>query len=231
MNIAEPSWASFYAKFARDWKQGEHVFISAQTGAGKTELLTKLLRIRNHTVIFVTKPRDKIFKAPEVADYHRHDTWNPRPHTSRILLGPRSARNPDELQTKQREVFGPAIDAIYDDGGWAVGFDELAHMSEFMGKRVEDSIKMLHHVGRAYGISAVSATQRPFRIPVIVPESASHAFIGRTSRPEDLRRVAGIAPDPKAAAAAIKSLTGKHDFLYIDPNGRVPLTVVNTRRA
>lgn len=224
----EPSWPDFLKAFR--WDQGEHIFISAQTGAGKTELETKVIRLQPHSVIFVTKPRDKIFQAPEVKDYKRMETWKPRLGTKRILLGPRRASSPADLQAKQRASFAPAIDSIYEDGGWAVGFDEGAHMSEFMGKPIEDAVKMLHHVGRAYGISIVFATQRPFRIPVIVPESASHAFIGRTSRPEDLRRVAGLAPDPKEAQAAIKSLRNKHDFVYIDPEGRMPLTIVNTRR-
>lgn len=225
-----PSWEEFSARFGKRWQQGEHIFISAQTGNGKTELLTKLMRLPKHTVIFVTKPRDKIFRAPEVSDYVRMDNFNPDPATPRILLGPRSAKTPDELQQKQADSFSEAISKIYADQGWTVGFDELAHMSEFMGRRVEDNIKMLHHVGRAYGISVISATQRPFRIPVIVPESASHAFIGKTSRSEDLRRVANISPYPKDAMEAIAHLPGKHDFVYLDASGRTPIQIVNTRR-
>jgi ABC-type lipoprotein export system ATPase subunit len=70
-----PSWSEFYDYFSRNWKQGEHVFISAQTGAGKTELLTKILPIRAYKVIFVTKPRDPIFKAPEVRTYQRQRVY------------------------------------------------------------------------------------------------------------------------------------------------------------
>jgi hypothetical protein len=101
-------------------------------------------------------------------------------------------------------------------------------MGEFMG--LDEPVKMLHHMGRAYGISVVSATQRPFRIPVIVPESASHAFIGKTGRPEDVKRVSAIYPYPREAAQAIASLTGKHDFVYLNANAEVPLSIINTRR-
>lgn len=224
----EPAWSDFYSDFSRQWKQGEHIFISAQTGAGKTELLTKIMPIRDYRVIFITKPRDPIFRAPEVSDYTRQREFDPRPWTKGILLGPRSGATTGATRSEQQRVFASALDQIYHDRNWCVGIDELAYMGEFMG--LDDPIKILHHMGRAYGISVVSATQRPFRIPIIVPESASHAFIGKTGRPEDLRRVAAIYPDPKEAQRAIASLRGKHDFVYLNANADSPIKVINTRR-
>jgi hypothetical protein len=228
--LPAPSWTEFNTLWQKIWKQGEHVFISAQTGAGKTELETKLIRRRDWSVIFCTKPGDPIFKSPQVRDYHRMEKWQPGPHTNRILLGPRAAKSTRELQEKQLECFAEAIDAIYKAKGWAVAFDELAHMSEFMGRSVVEAIKMLHHVGRAYGISVISATQRPSRIPLIVPSSASHAFIGKTSNPDDIKRVVNISPWPAQARAAIAGLKGKHDFVYLNAEGDQPIQVVNTRR-
>ena len=223
-----PSWATFYTEFTRTWKQGEHVFISAQTGAGKTELLTSILPIREHRVIFVTKPRDPIFKSPHVRDYLRMREFRPDSHTPRILLGPKAGASTAETVAEQQRIFADALDRIYHDHGWAVGVDELAYMGEFL--KLDDPIKVLAHMGRAYGISLVCATQRPFRVPVIVQESASHGFIGKTGRPEDLRRVAGISPTPKAAQEAIASLQGKHDFVYLNANAERPIQIINTRR-
>lgn len=227
--LPSPSWPAFQAAFARRWQQGEHVFISAQTGAGKTELLLKIMALRSYSAIFVSKPRDPILRTEDAKAYRRIAEFEPKAHDNRLMLIPANQKTTAATADEQRRVFGNALDTAYNQGGWALGFDELAYMSEDL--RLDPAIKRINHLGRALGITAVSATQRPFRIPVIVRTSATHAFLGPTARDEDLKALGQLGFNTKATRAAIESLEGHHDFVYVDQRRQLPMVIVNTRRA
>lgn len=230
-NVSEfPSvpWAEFFPAFSRRWEQGEHVFINGQTGSGKTELLLKILQRRSHSVVMVTKPRDPIFKSPLAKDYVRMSKFDPKSYHSRILLSARSGDSTANMVGNQNEIFKDAFDKIYRAGGWAVGVDETLWISNRLklGNEAGDGAFM----GRALGLSYVFATQRPARIPVIIPQSASHAFIGKTSRKGDLDTLAELGGDVQATKRAIASLRDQHDFVYIDTQNKLPIQIVNTQR-
>lgn len=222
------AWEKFYTEFRKQWKPGEHVFISAQTGAGKTELLLKLMPIRTHGVIFCTKPGDPIFKTPEAREYRKIKTWSDKKsYDQKLMLSPSERGNPIEIRQRQTQEFANTLSEIYLDRYWAVGIDEAAWLSESL--RLGRDIADLHHIGRAYGVTLISCTQRPKRLPVIIPQSASYAFIGKTMRKDDLATLAELGGDVRATRAAIDSLRDRHDFVFVDTTGRMPLQIVNTR--
>lgn len=228
VNLPRPTWNEFTATFRKLWKPGEHVFLSAQTGAGKTELLLKLMPLRTHGVIFCTKPGDPIFRTIEARDYRRIKTWaDKKAYDQKLMLAPSEKGTPDEIRYGQTEEFRSTLDTIYQDKYWAVGIDEAAWLSEslHLGRNLAD----LHHIGRAYGVTLISATQRPKRLPVIIPQSASYAFVGKTMRKDDLATLAELGGETRETRAAIDSLRERHDFVFIDTLGRMPLQIVNTR--
>jgi len=220
-------WAQFYESFRQRWKQGEHVFINGQTGSGKTELLLRILEIRGYSVIFVTKPRDDIFKSEFAKHYTRARNFDPRSYDNRILLAPRSGDSTLKEVGNQREIFAAALDKIYRQGRWAVGIDETLWIGNrlHLGNEIGDGAFM----GRALKLSYVFATQRPARIPVIIPQSATHAFISKTGRRTDLKTLAELYYEPRVLEAAISSLRSQHDFVYVDNQGKLPIQIVNTR--
>lgn len=184
--------------------------------------------MRGHGVIFCTKPADPIFKTPEARDYRKIKTWaDKRAYDEKLMLSPLERGTPDEIRERQREEFGRTLSEIYQDRYWTVGIDEAAWLSESLklGRPIGD----LHHIGRAYGVTLISATQRPARLPVIIPQSATYAFTAKTMRKDDLARLAELGGDVRETRNAIDSLRGQHDFLFIDTLGRMPLQVVNTR--
>ncbi len=134
---------------------------------------------------------------------------------------------PNEIRAAQHNEFGQTLSEIYQDKYWAVGIDEAAWLSESLklGRDIGD----LHHIGRAYGVTLISATQRPARLPVIIPQSATYAFVAKTMRKDDLLRLAELGGNVLETRKAIDSLRGQHDFLFIDTLGRMPLQIVNTR--
>ena len=231
MELPRPTFAQFRTMFDRRWKQGEHVFISSQTGGGKTELMLKLLEISpglHYDVLFCTKPRDPIFRTPQARQYRKIPYWAKREkHDKRVMLSPLNFNSSGETRVNQAGVFRDALDQIYFDGGWTVGIDETAWLAESLG--LARPIADQHHMGRALGITLVTATQRPKRLPVIVPQSATYAFIGKTMRRDDQNTLAELGGDTRATRAAIESLTGRHDFLFVDTLGREPLQIVDTR--
>lgn len=227
MNLPRNSWAEFRSQFAKRWKQGEHVFINGQTGSGKTELLLKILDIRSYSVIFVTKPRDPIFKSPFAQHYKVMREFKPAAYDHRIMLTAKEGDSTRNMVGNQREVFEQALDKIYHSGGWAVGVDETLWISNRLN--LKNELGDGSFMGRALGLSYVSATQRPAHIPVIIPQSASHAFIGRVQRKDDRKTLAELGGNPAELYAAIASLRDQHDFVYVDTQGKLPLQIVNTR--
>lgn len=227
VELPRPKWSEFLNAFTKRWEQGEHVFINGQTGSGKTELLLRVLDIRGHSIVMVTKPRDPIFKSPFAKHYRRVNEFAPKSHDRRLML---SAKRGDSTRSdvgNQAVIFGQAFDKIYKQGGWAVGVDETLWISNRLKLAGEAGDGAF--MGRALGLSYVYATQRPAHIPVIIPQSASHAFIGKTSRKADLETLAELGGDVRETKAAIASLRDQHDFLYLDTQGKLPLQIVNTR--
>lgn len=225
--LPRPSWPEFLATFSRRWKQGEHVFINGQTGSGKTELLLQLVNMRTYGVVFVTKPRDPIFKSPFAKGYTRMTKWAPSGTTRKVLLAPREGDSTQAQVGNQREVFHDALNKTYKDGGWTIGVDETLWIANRL--KLSALVGDASFMGRALGITVISATQRPAHIPVIVPQSATHAFLAKTGRASDLKTLAELGGDPREVASALKSLRNKHEFLYVDTAGELPLQVINTR--
>lgn len=228
MELPRPSWADFSRAFRNRWKQGEHVFINGQTGSGKTDLLLRLLDMRTYSVVYVTKPKDEIFRS-ELAKPYRKINRFPNPPTvtdRRLMLSARRGDSAQRIVGDQAEIFGEANDIIFARGGYAVGSDETLWLGGRL--RLGTQLGDLSFMGRALGISMISATQRPAHIPVIIPQSATHAFISKTGRKGDLDRLAELGGDTRATREAIDSLRDKHDFLYVDTDGKMPLQIINT---
>lgn len=219
-------WEQFLRKFKSRWEQGEHVFINGQTGSGKTDILMRIMELRTHSVLMVTKPRDPIFRSELVRHYAKQNVFAPTPGTPRILLSAKNGRTTQEQVANQQVIFAHALDSIYMDKGWTVGVDETLWFTQEL--KLGNHIGRGSFMGRALGLSFISATQRPAHIPVIIPQSASHAFIGQTGRKGDLATLAELGGDTRATMAAIQSLNSKHDFVYVDTNGKLPLYIVNT---
>ncbi len=226
--LPRPTWADFSKAFRNRWNQGEHVFINGQTGSGKTDLLLRLLDMRTYSVVYVTKPRDEIFKSPLARPYRQIKRFPkvPRVTDRRLMLSAKQGDSAADIVGNQHEIFREANDVIFHRGGYAVGSDETL----WLGNRLKLGTQLgdLSFMGRALGISMVSATQRPAHIPVIIPQSASHAFISKTGRKGDLQTLSELGGDTRATMEALSTLRDKHDFLYVDCDGKMPLQIVNT---
>lgn len=219
-------YSVFERYFRRRWAQGEHVFINGQTGSGKTDLLLRLCDMRTYSLVFVTKPRDAIFTTELAKPYRKVTEFKPGPGDRRLMLyGKRTKTTGDDVAAQQATFYNALMKA-YHQGGWTLGIDETLWIGNRL--RLGNDLGDMAFMGRALGVTVIAATQRPAHIPVIIPQSASHAFIGKTGRKSDLATLSELGGDVRATQAAINSLRGQHDFLYVDTQGILPMCVIDT---
>jgi len=77
----------------------------------------------------------------------------------------------------------------------------------------------------------VTCAQRPFHVPRIVLSSATHAYFARTYDAGDRKRLTelGSIDSREVAYNFDHAIKGRHDFVYLNPQGNAPSRIVNTR--
>jgi energy-coupling factor transporter ATP-binding protein EcfA2 len=227
-DLVAPSWNAFMRVFRREWKAGEHVLIYGETGSGKTDMGFHLLNTEPFAVGFITKPRDPIFRSSLTRGYRRMREWPPKDvkRGAHFLLNAKPGKTMDAERESQRALFPSALDSIYRDGGWTVLFDEAFHMSTSLG--MKQQVSDFFFLGRSYDLTGIACTQRPRHIPVVLPQSCKWAFMGRSRRDDDIATLSELGYSKQELKARLTSLRNIHDFLFVDPQGKLPLAVVNT---
>jgi energy-coupling factor transporter ATP-binding protein EcfA2 len=213
------------SRLGRVWKQGEHILISGPTKSGKTTLARRILDIRikrdGHVVVFCMKPLPDPTIIDEYRDFDKWQKW--RKHIGRndkkILLWPdvsKAKGNRRAILDIQGEVFQSAIDAINHAGHWTVQIDEGLYMTDpsFLG--MSGDLAMGNAIGRSGNLTYLTLTQRPAHLPIIVYGSASHAFLGRTREPSDLKRLSELGPKEGSRVLGGRiSALNRHEFLWV----------------
>jgi len=182
--------------------------------------------MRGYGVFFVSKPRDPILRDPLAREYAIQNSFNPSHVTPKIMLkATRGDSTRDEIGN-QAETFAPALDRIYREGRWTAGFDETLWISNRL--KLADEISDIAYLGRALKLTGLYATQRPKNFPILITQNATHAFISKVGHPEDLKTLAYLGSDSDSLRNGIRALRNKHDFLYLDRSGVLPMVIVNT---
>lgn len=221
-------WRQFLPGFR--WRQGEHVAVIKPTGGGKTTLVGELLTKREPgpaTVVFITKARDKTFAKtfPANRGWTRIYEWPPPRHVNRVLLWPKfnQGMSIPQYQAIQRRVFTDALDRIFGEGGWTVYFDEESVLCDELG--LANRVKFFMQQGRSAGLTVINGIQRPAFVPLATYPNSTHGFVGHTTEPDDMKRIASLGGVDSRAIKEVAPTLDYFQFLYIPARskGRVPV--------
>ncbi len=191
------------------WKQGEHVIIIGDTGSGKTYLESKLLDLRDYTIVIKTKPDDirfpgyrKVKKFAELMDLR----------TKRFVLD--SGFDP----VNQRYQIANSIALAWKQEGWTLAVDETYYWTSVL--RLEKQLNMLLTQGRSKKITIVAGMQRPAWISRFALSQATHAFIFRCEGRDLITLSQALSPK---VVKPVEDLRG-HDFVYFNRATREVVT-------
>jgi ABC-type dipeptide/oligopeptide/nickel transport system ATPase component len=197
------------AKSAAKWKQGEHVIIIGDTGSGKTYLESKLLDLRDHTIVIKTKPDD--IKFPGYRTIKKYTDIGDL-KTSKFVL------DAGFDMGLQRHHIANAINLAWKQEGWTIAVDETYYWTSVL--RLERQLNMLLTQGRSKHLTIVAGMQRPAWISRFALSQATHAFIFRCEG-RDLTTLSQ-ALSPKVVKQ-VEDLRG-HDFVYFNRATREVVT-------
>jgi hypothetical protein len=218
------SWDAFLHKFRGIWKQGEHVTLYAATGQGKTTLALEILPIRKYMVVFATKQRyQRLFTTLKAQGFKVQQDFDPNPEVApKVILHCAPTDTESKSRVKQREVYGRALNLIYQAGGWGLYIDELKYVTDNL--KLGGNVELLYLQGRELGVSIIGTSQRPAWVPVVAIAEATHLFIGAQSDQRDIDRIAeGSGRKGRIIRPLIDELED-YQFLYVHTrNSKVPV--------
>lgn len=209
------SWNDFLDRFV--WKQGEHVTCIGPTGSGKSTLTNAILDRRSYVVFLATKKKDSTVDELKKDGYRvTKDIGSIHPDVAKkIILKPDFPdHNAAHLKAYHKAFYDDAMMYVFRAGSWCIVCDEVRYLTEFL--RLNETYELLLLQGRSLGISVVSSTQRPKKIPLTAYDQATHLFFWRDNDEENLKRIGGLnGLDAKSIRAEVASLP-LHDVLYVN---------------
>lgn len=215
-------WEKFAEMFRGAHKQGEHVAIVGPTGSGKSVLglsLCKIIGARMgkdrrpaRVVVLATKPRDDTVSS---LGWPVIKKWPPSYGQEHVIVWPRGGP-PDTETSRQRAVFRPLLNTIYQEGGQTVCIDEAFYFEDSPpdGLGLKGVMTKFWTNARSNKLTLVAATQRPRHVTVSMWTEPSWVFIFHPDDLEDLKRVAEMS-GAKDAVLEITPQLGGHEFMCI----------------
>ena len=212
-SVERVSWDEFYRTFR--WRQGEHLTIIGPTWAGKSNLASWLLPLRDYVVFLGTKTTDELYDHLQDDGYRRLSKWDDlRYDDRRVLLWP-SLRRIGRDVPKQRRILREALHEAFVQRGWTFVVDEGRWVADNLGLGSE--LVVYWQQGRSAKLTLVFLAQRPRWVPLEALSQARHLFLFFNGDEQDLRRLAEIGgkADTSTIRAAMPTL-GEYEFLYVN---------------
>ncbi len=224
-------WDAFLKRL--DIKQGEHTLIIGPTSSGKTTLAQDVINTTRdgYVLALFVKGKDK------TADKEWLDKgWEritefpkkgiPEDHR-RMVLWPKVRKTVDESQLVLFGNIKRALDWVNYTGNVAVYIDETSYLIDM---RLGRQINQLFYLARSNGVSAIATMQRPVFVPRVLMSNSSHVFMAKTTDSNDIKRLSDLGGNyGKELAYNLARLKSRHDFVYVNPLGDAPPSIVNTR--
>lgn len=212
----EMSRASWLQLMRGSWRQGQHIAIMGRTGRGKTMLARDLMALRGWSVVIAIKRADDTLETFPAAGYKLIHKWPPSYGDNRVLFWAK----PKNLQEmgEQRGKIASVLNDVYENGGWAVLFDDVARVANALGFKRE--IATMLNEARSSHASVVSCMTQPSSVTQAIPSELWRqvrfhlVFYYRVGR--DLDAIADITGYSKKTVESWMQLLRPFDFLAFD---------------
>lgn len=219
-------WPEFQEMFSEGHHQGEHIAIVGPNGSGKTLLgleLCKIIGARpgddnrpERVVVLQYKPRDDTVRAilPEES-WPIVKKWPPGYGQEHCIVWVKGGP-PSDAARKQRAVFLPLLDEIYQEGGQTVYMPEAAHIERPLphGPGLSGTMEEFWSSARSNYLTMISDTQRPRAVTRLMWSEPAWICIFQPDDDDDLKRVAELSGRKLEVYAYVPRL-GEHEFLCI----------------
>ena len=215
-------WPDFQAMFLGAHKQGEHVAIVGPTGSGKTLVgleICKMVGSRkasngrpSSVTVLVYKPRDDTLREilPK-EEWPEIKKWPPSFGQEHNIVWVRSGG-----VAKQRAVFIPLLDQMYQEGGQSVYIPEASHFERKPPDGLGMGGKMTEFwsAARSNKLTLISDTQRPRFVTRSMWTEPQWTIIFPPDDEDDLIAVAKLSGRKMDVLRTVNSL-GEHEFLCV----------------
>lgn len=218
-------WEYFQEMFLSAYRVGEHCAIVGPNGSGKTLLgleLCKMIGARKQkgngrpwpVTVLQYKPRDDTI-ALAIPDWPVINKWPPKYGEEHCIVWPRGFA-PSEAARRQRAVFAPLLDKMYQEGGQCVFIPEAAYFERAApaGLGLSGTMDQFWSTARSLNLSVVSDTQRPRKVTLLMWTEPAWLFVYRLKSRDDVKHIADLSGEQVGVWNVVPKLE-EHEFLCI----------------
>lgn len=164
-------------------KTGERGVLIGQTGTGKSFLAKHFLLPRTGPLLIIDPKGEFDFVNCEI--YERIDEIERR-NPERVIYRAR------RRELRDRDAHDRIYEWAYNRGNIFVYTDEITSMLD--GFEAPPSFHDVYARGRSRGITALTATQDPSRVPLAIFRQARRFYVFRVVFPDDIKRLKQLVP-------------------------------------